>query len=338
MSKTGKYILYALLSCAAIAICKGMLVKDGPEPGIFEGKAHGQLIVFHAGSLSVPFREICEEFSKDNPQINVIREAAGSRACARKICDLKKPCDVIASADYMVIDTLLIPEYADWNIKFTANEMAIAFIKDSKWAGKINKDNWYELLLNREVSYGRSDPNLDPCGYRSVITIGLAEQFYSRRGLRDEMLAKDTRYMRPKEVDLLSLLEVGELDFIFIYRSVAWQHGLGILRLPDEINLKKAEFADYYKRASVNISGKKPGTFITRPGAPILYGLTIPKNAPNRAAALLFADFLLDCNKGGAILERNGQPLRVPLPTESFENVPEQLRDFALQGERGNDR
>ena len=136
--------------------------------------------------------------------------------------------------------------------------------------------------------------------------------------------------MRPKEVDLLSLLEVGELDFIFIYSSVAWQHGLGILRLPEKINLKKAEFADYYKRASVNISGKKPGTFITRAGAPILYGLTIPKDAPNRSAAILFADFLLDWNKGGAILERNGQPLRVPLPTESFENVPAQLRDFAL--------
>ncbi len=334
MSKTGKYILYAVLSCAAIVVCKGMLAKNSPEPGSFEGKAHGKLIVFHAGSLAVPFREICEEFSKENPQISVIREVAGSRACARKICDLQKPCDVIATSDYTVIDALLIPEHADWNIKFTSNEMAIAFLKDSKWSGKINKDNWYELLLNREVSFGRSDPNLDPCGYRSVITIGLAEQYYNRRGLRDEMLAKDTRYMRPKEVDLLSLLEVGELDFIFIYSSVAWQHGLGILRLPEKINLKKAEFADYYKRVSVKISGKKPGTFIRRAGAPILYGLTIPKDAPNRAAAILFADFLLDWNKGGAILERNGQPLRVPLPTESFENVPEQLRGFALRAGR----
>lgn len=47
-------------------------------------------------------------------------EAAGSRDCARKIRDLKRPCDVLASADYLVIEQLLVPDYADWNICFAA--------------------------------------------------------------------------------------------------------------------------------------------------------------------------------------------------------------------------
>ena len=40
------------------------------------------LIVFHAGSLSVPFREISEKFMEENPGVTVLLEAAGSRTAA----------------------------------------------------------------------------------------------------------------------------------------------------------------------------------------------------------------------------------------------------------------
>ena len=74
-----------------------------------------QLIIFHAGSLAVPFKQICQQFRKSHPDIKIICEAAGSRLCARKISDLQRACDVMVSADYTVIDTLLIGKYADWN-------------------------------------------------------------------------------------------------------------------------------------------------------------------------------------------------------------------------------
>ena len=142
-----------------------------------------ELIIFHAGSLAVPFKQICEEFNSHYPQVEIVREAAGSRLCARKITDLNRPCDIMASADYTVIDTLLIPKYAEWNIKFAGNEMVVAFCENSRWAGNINKDNWYDILLEKDVAFGRSDPNSDPCGYRAVIVIMLAEKFYNRPGL-----------------------------------------------------------------------------------------------------------------------------------------------------------
>jgi molybdate/tungstate transport system substrate-binding protein len=300
---------------------------------VMKDKSNGpnsELIIFHAGSLAVPFKQICKEFNKHYPEIKIIREAAGSRMCARKIVDLNRRCDIMASSDYSVIEKLLVPEYAEWNIKFASNEMVIAFREDSRRAGEINKDNWYDILLQKDITFGRSDPNADPCGYRAVLVIILAEKFYNRQGFVTKMLAKDRRYIRPKEVDLLALLEVGELDYVFIYRSVAEQHKLKTLLLPDEINLKKAEFADFYKSASVRITGKKTGTFITKVGEPILYGVTILKNAPNRELAMEFLTFLLDADKGGAILLRNGQTPLAPSPTESFEMVPEHLKAFVL--------
>jgi molybdate/tungstate transport system substrate-binding protein len=297
-----------------------------------------ELVIFHAGSLAVPFKQLCEEFNALNAGVKIAREAAGSRVCARKITELNRPCDVIALADYTVIDTLLIPEYAEWNIKVASNEMVIAFRRDSRRAKHINKNNWYDILLEKDVAFGRSDPNADPCGYRAVLTVILAEKFYNRRGLAENILAKDRKYIRPKEVDLLALLEVGELDYILVYRSVAEQHKLQTVLLSDQINLKKAEFADFYKTAHVNVTGKKPGTFITKTGEPIVYGVTIPKNAPNPELAMNFLTFLLDADKGGAILERNGQTLVVPSQTDTFDRLPECLSIFALPLEEEGNR
>jgi len=292
-------------------------------------REEGKLIVFHAGSLSVPFAQIAARFEEENPGVEVQLEAAGSRRCARKISELNRKCDVMGSADYEVIDELLIPEFACWNIKFATNEMTLAFMKGSEKAAGLTEDNWYEVLRRDDVTYGRSDPDTDPCGYRTVLTLKLAEKYYDEDDLALDLLKKDQEFIRSKETDLLGLLEAGALDFIFIYRSVARQHNLGIMLLPDEINLRNPEKADYYASVSVSISGKKPGEFIERAGAPMVYGVTIPKNAPSPDLALKFVDFLLDKNRGLKVMKDNGQPPLVPAPTDSYDALPESLRRYA---------
>ncbi len=147
----------------------------------------GKVIIFHAGSLSVPFEKMEKNFEKLHPGIDVEREAAGSQACARKITDLKKPCDIMASADYRVIDTFLIPGYADWNVRFATNRMVLAYTDRSEDAAKINKNNWFEILGKKEVIWGHSDPNLDPCGYRSLMMLQLAEIYYQKPGLYQKL-------------------------------------------------------------------------------------------------------------------------------------------------------
>lgn len=291
----------------------------------------GQLIVFHAGSLAVPFKQIAQSFEQAYPSVRVQLEAAGSRDCARKITELGRPCDVMAASDYAVIDTLLIPNHAAWNIKFAGNEMAIVYDEKSRHAAEITAENWPGILLRDDVAFGRADPNADPCGYRTVLALKLAERYYGQPGLAEKLADKDNRYIRPKETDLLALLETRTIDYIFLYRSVAEQHGLKWLALSDAINLKKPELADEYKKASVEISGTTPGSKITQKGEPMVYGITIPKNSPNPAAALAFVEFLLDKDKGLAIMAKNGQPSVVPAPSETYGQLPEPLRKFAVK-------
>jgi molybdate/tungstate transport system substrate-binding protein len=289
-----------------------------------------KLIVFHAGSLSVPFKQIAAEFNAVYPEIEILLEPAGSRECARKISDLKRPCDVMASADSSVIDELLIPDHASWNIPFAANEMAIVYHAQSRRSSEINSNNWYEILMDKKIVFGRSDPDADPCGYRTIMTLQLAGEFYNDPAIPEKLLEKDLNCIRPKETDLLALLEANAIDYIFLYRSVAQQHGLKFLTLPDEINLKSNRLADHYAKASVKISGKKPGEFLVKTGAPMIYGITIPNNAPNPEAALKFVDFVLG-EKGAAIMEACGQPGVVPSPSSTYIHIPEALKPYASE-------
>ena len=291
----------------------------------------GDLVIFHAGSLSVPMKEISAAFKKIHPNVNILIESAGSVECARKITDLNKSCDIMASADYKVIDDMLIPKYSDWNIKFVSNEMCIVYTEKSRYADKINISNWFDILLRQDVAYARADPNSDPCGYRSLMTMQLAGKFYKKPGLANLLADKDYNYMRPKEVDLLPLLETQSVDYIFLYKSVAIQHNLKYLTLPAEINLKDPKFAGLYNTAVVSINGKKPGEKVMMKGEPMIYGITMPVAAPNKPVAIAFLQFLLSKEQGMLILEKDGQPSVIPQQNPNFAKLPDELKPFATK-------
>jgi molybdate/tungstate transport system substrate-binding protein len=289
--------------------------------------AEESLIVFNAGSLAIPFKEMKEPFSSRHPNLQIQLEAAGSRTCARKIADLKRPCDVMASADHTVIETLLIPEHADWNISFATNEMAVMYRPDSRFSKEINGDNWYEVLLREGVEYGHSDPNCDPCGYRTMLAWQLAEIHYKVPGLYGKLIdGCPPKNIRPKETDLIAMLEAGQIDYLFIYRSVCQQHQMPFVDLPVEINLGSIQYEAFYKKATVQISGKKPGALIEKAGKSMVYGITIPRNAPNRDMAIRFVAFVIG-PEGQDIMQRNGQPpISPPKVTGKTDELPPLLR------------
>lgn len=267
-----------------------------------------KIVIFHAGSLAMPLKAAADSFCLQHPNVQIITEASGSMDCARKITELGRACDILASADYTVIDNLLIPEYTQTNIPFAGNELALVYTSASKYADSINAQNWPYLLAQDDVFFGRSDPNADPCGYRTLLCWQLAATYYTTPAFPlAALLEKDTRFIRPKEVDLIALLEAHAIDYMFIYKSVAIQHQLPYVALPKEINLSDPALADAYAQAKVTIRGKKPGDSLEVKGTPMVYSLTIPFCAENPKTAQAFVDYLLDPNGGQRILAAMGQ-------------------------------
>jgi molybdate/tungstate transport system substrate-binding protein len=285
------------------------------------------IIIFHAGSLSVPFKALSDEYESRNPGVKILMEPAGSLVCARKVTELKKPCDIIASADYFVINELIVPEYASWSIRFATNEIVIAYSEKARYSSEIDSTNWMDILQRDDVTYARSDPDSDPCGYRTVMTFKLAENYYNRAGLAQAFTKKNAEYIRPKEVDLVALIESNAVDYMFQYKSVAIQHNLKYIELPDNINLGNPDKNNIYNTVSVDITGSSPGSKITAKGDYINYSLSVLKDAPNSKGALAFAAFLLS-PEGMEIFKKSGQDPIVPLMTEQPDEIPAELKKF----------
>jgi molybdate/tungstate transport system substrate-binding protein len=304
--------------------------REGQNNELGANRPSGKLVIFHAGSLSVPLKEIASEYNELNPSVEILMEAAGSLSCVRKLTELNQQCDIIALADYQLIDMMLIPDYCQWNIPFAGNEMIIAYTPHSKYADELSIENWYKIMGKKDVRIGRSDPNSDPCGYRAVMTMQLADLYY-QQGVSGLLSAKDKKYIRPKETDLLALLETRELDYIFIYRSVAIQHQLNYLILPDSINLKRADLKEWYSKSGLEVTGSVPGKMQKLTGEPMVYGISIPDKAAAKDLAEDFLAFLLDSEKGMRIMEKNGQSPIGPIFNANYAKVPVSLQKFVLE-------
>lgn len=304
--------------------------------GAAQAEPSGKLIIFHAGSLSVPFAAIEKNFETKYPKVDVLREAGGSTKMARLISEVGKPADIMASADFVVIDKNLIPKFASWNVRFASNQMILCYTDKSKFADEINSDNWAEIILRKGVAWGHSDPNLDPCGYRSLMVLQLAEKFYKRPGLYDQLLAnRPEKNIRPKSVELISLLQAGHMDYAWEYLSVAVQHNLKYVTLNNHLNLSDMAMNAFYATAKVKVTGKKPDTFIDRVGKSITYGITKVDNAPNPEAADAFLAYLFDPEGGLKILKEMGQPPFVPVRTtaDGMDKLPESLKPLVTVSE-----
>ena len=146
----------------------------------------------------------------------------------------------------------------------------------------------------KDVEVGRSDPNTDPSGYRTLMAFQLAELHYGEAGLAKRLLAGAAeKNVRPREADQVGMLQAGELDYIWTYENLARGAGLKIVALPSEIDLGSAPDSILYAKASVRVAGKQRGDSVTFHGEPILYGIAVPLAAPDSAAAQQFLTFVL---------------------------------------------
>lgn len=296
---------------AAVAILFG-----GPTAGTAQAppRLQGSLVVFNAGSLGLPFRNLLQAFRKANPGVRTAQESSGSLEAARKLTELGKTPDILAVADYAVIPKLLMPAHADWYATFATNALVLAFRNESRGAFDIDTQNWYRILLRPGIRTGRSEPALDPAGYRTLMVWQLAERYYRQPTLATLLrAATPPRYVRPKEADLTALLQLGEFDYIWTYASIARTNGFRWLDLPPEINLSDPSQAAHYAMARVVLPGatRAAGDSVEFRGEPIVYALTIPRGAPHPEVAAAFVRFVFSL-EGQRILAEAGLQPSVP--------------------------
>lgn len=324
------------------------------------------LVVFAAGSLIKPFGDLEKAFEAKYPNIDVLGEYHGSIQVMRHATELHEKIDVVATADQALIPLLMYqqndPEtgkkYASWYLKFATNRLGVAYTDKSKYASEITAENWSEIFTRPDVKVGIADPRFDASGYRALMVFKLAEKKIGPKDLFDQMFTDQFRYpikvdeggeysiirvpevletkqgahivQRGASVQLLALLESGDLDYAFEYESVIRQHELKLLSLPDELNLGSAEKNDQYGKVTVKLDFQRFAS--VKPefvGEQIGYGITIPSNAPHPQEAEQFLNFLFGA-EGRKIMEQNYHPMFDPVIADGYDNLPQTLKGISV--------
>ena len=251
------------------------------------------LVIFIAASLTKPMQPVLDAFTARTGVV-VQRESGASLEHVRKITELHRIPDLLLLADADVFPRLLQPRFTTWVGEFARNRMVVAYTAKSKHASEINASNWYDILRQKDVEVGRTDPDVAPVGYRTLLMLELAERHYRKPALAKSLEDNaPKRNMRSNAAELAALLAAGELDYIYDYQSVAESNGFRFVQLPAEIDLGDANRAAAYRGVSATVRGSSPGATMSVRGEPILYGMSIPTAAPHAAVARRFIEFLL---------------------------------------------
>ncbi len=320
-----------------------------------------KLKVIIAGSLLVPFQSLEKEFERANPDIDVLLEGHGSVQVIRSVTELNNKADIIAVADDQLIPLMMyptrIPEsskpYADWCINFATNKLGIAYKPESAYSPEINADNWYSIISRPDVIIGLADPRIDAMGYRTLMSIQLAEDYYYDQDIFEKCISsafnppvriikngdlslikvpeivrstKQKVKLRSYSIQLMALLESGDIDYSFEYESVARQRGLKFLSLPEGIDLSNSDYEKQYQKVKVSLDFKRFASVVPDfEGRQIVYGLTIPNNAFHPDEASRFIKFLLGQN-GRRTFNQNYQPLLVNPKCDDVLALPKDLK------------
>ena len=321
------------------------------------------LPVIAAGSFMLPMEDLKAQFEKLHPDIDVQIEGHGSIQVIRQVTELDKEADVLIVADHSLIPMMMYnttiagsdEPYADWCLSFATNSLGLAYTNTSKYSSEINQSNWYQILTRPDVTVGIADARLDSCGYRAFMTCQLAESYYDNASIF-ELLFNDSftwpvmvsledgiqtihvpEILEPKgnklalrgdSVWLLFLLDSAEIDYAFEYRSVAEQHGYNFLELPPEIDLSSENYSESYGSVRVKMDFQRFGSVQPEfTGEPIIYGITIPNNAPHPDIAAEFVSFVLSA-QGQDILSNDDQPAIVPAQTDNPAELPDKIKQL----------
>jgi ABC-type molybdate transport system substrate-binding protein len=259
----------------------GFLVACARPP-----RADAALLVFAAPSLGPTLEGVRRLFEAAHPGMEVRIELAASRISCAKVAEQGREADVVLSADAELIDELLLPEHAAFDVHFAGNALVIAYHEASPVGAMLGTRVPWQLALSRPgVRVGVANPAAAPVGYRALEALRRNDALAApalRQGARIGAALREAD-QRPDVAKLLAPLQVGDIDAAFVYRSDARLHHLPYVLLDPRLD------------GSADAS----------------YGLTIPLAAPHPEAARAFVEILLS-PAGEAIGRAHQLPLWPP--------------------------
>lgn len=231
--------------------------------------------------------------------------ARGSTAGAHQLRDGVLRADAYITADPGTLSGLGRSD-PGWAVAFATGALALGYREHGRFAPALDSASrgqlaWWRVMERPGFRFGRTDPTLDPKGYRTLWLFRLAARHYGLPGLADSLLGGE-RQVFPED-QLAARVETGQLDAGVFYLSEARAQGLAVVRLPPQIDLGDPSCAALYR----TMSYRAPDGTEFR-GGPILYAVTVPVGAPDPEAGQSFVRFLLSDRGRQELASRGYEP------------------------------
>lgn len=262
------------------------------------GAASGTVNAFYAGSLVNLNENLIGPAFASLTGYTYQGKGAGSGAIANQIKGKIATPDVVEFADPAVNATLMGSangNYVSWYFTYASSSMVIGFDPTSKVAKEFvavqkHKEPFYKALQQKGLSIGRTDPNIDPKGYRALWMAKLIQKHYRLKNFEKKLFGdnENPAQVFPEEV-LVARMLTGQVNAGVFYLSEVKDLGIPYITLPPQVNLSSSKYAKLYATQHYT----NPTTKVTVTGAPIQYTITIPRTVRNTTGAEAFVKFVL---------------------------------------------
>ncbi|MGC8645382.1 MAG: extracellular solute-binding protein [Thermoplasmata archaeon] len=221
---------------------------------------------FAAGSLTAVLGKQFNPEFQNLTGIKVGMTFAGSIAGTREV-QSGEPFSVFISASAPILYENLMNKthYADWQIVFATNAMAITWLNES-YAIPSDFPFWFENLTKNSTTIGISNSSLDPSGFQAIETIKLAGILY-------------TDWSNPFVKEAF-----GNNESLFMKYNRAWNSWFGKLGYPenDSMALYHQIFVTKYKDGTMKLTTEEYGLDAYLESGAVDYALTYISQAFNQ--------------------------------------------------------
>lgn len=231
----------------------------------------------------------------------------GSYALARLLAAKQLRADVFVAITPGPVRVLQRAGLVHHAVPVASTRMVVIYSPRSRYAADFaaaahGARPWYEVLRERGLRLGRTDPAVDPQGANALLTLQLAARYYHQPELLQQLAgAPQNPRQIFAEASLMSRLEAGQIDAVIGYASAAHSHHLPTIDLPAEIDLAQpAMQAAWYSQARLTLDGGK-----VLEAQPLVFYAAVLANAQQPALGGEFVR-LLQGAEGQAMLRQRG--------------------------------
>lgn len=261
------------------------------------------LDVAYAGSMGSMMEGPIKSSAAQTLKLDFHGRAQGSSALAQLIVGGSIRPDVFVPVTPGPMLTVLHAGRAETAQPVAHTEMVIAYSPKSRFSSRFEaaskgKGNWWEILQEPGIRFGRTDPVGDPQGRNIIFTMMLAAKVYKQADLVEKILGPAINEKQIfTEPTVQARLQSGELDAASAYKIQPGPFGLPYIALPTEINLSGQNVRSEHPDVTLTVGGK---TFNPEP---LIYYAGILKDAPNPKGAAAFLAWIRG-NEAQAIFQK----------------------------------